>query len=56
MTAERLTGVEPVPGIAKPDPLLEVNAMVRRFGGLVAVSVDHLEIQRGTIKIGRAHV
>jgi neutral amino acid transport system ATP-binding protein len=49
MTAERLTGVEPVPGIAKPDPLLEVTAMVRRFGGLVAVSVDHLEIQRGTI-------
>ena len=49
MTVERLTGVEPVPGVAKPDPLLEVNAMVRRFGGLVAVSVDHLEVQRGTI-------
>ncbi|MGQ0631924.1 MAG: ABC transporter ATP-binding protein [Sporichthyaceae bacterium] len=38
-----------VPGAAKPDPLLVADAIVRRFGGLTAVQVDHLEIQRGAI-------
>ncbi len=36
----------------KPDgsaPILVVNSVVRRFGGLVAVSVDHLEVERHTI-------
>ncbi len=37
------------PGAAKPDPLLVVEKVRRRFGGLLAVDVDHLEVQRGTI-------
>ncbi|MGY2085103.1 ABC transporter ATP-binding protein [Blastococcus sp. SYSU DS0539] len=36
-------------GVAKPDPAIVVDGMVRTFGGLTAVSVDHLEIQRGGI-------
>ncbi|MEX1281099.1 MAG: ABC transporter ATP-binding protein [Acidimicrobiia bacterium] len=38
-----------VPGSSKPDPVLVVDGLVRRFGGLVAVDVDHLEVQTGTI-------
>lgn len=44
-----LTAVQPVPGSAKPDPILTVDNMTRYFGGLQAVRVDHMEIQRGTI-------
>ena len=44
-----LAGVEPVPGVAKPDPILVVDGMRRQFGGLVAVDVEHLEVQRGVI-------
>jgi branched-chain amino acid transport system ATP-binding protein len=36
-----------VPGVAKPDPILVADGVMRRFGGLVAVDVDHVEIQRG---------
>jgi neutral amino acid transport system ATP-binding protein len=39
----------PEPGIAKPDPILIADNVRRSFGGLNAVSVDHLEIQRGAI-------
>lgn len=42
-------GVEPVPGSRKPDPILVADDVVRSFGGLTAVAVDHLEIQRGAI-------
>ncbi len=38
-----------VPGTPKPDPILTVDKTVRRFGGMVAVDVDHLEVQRGAI-------
>ncbi len=41
--------VEHVPGVAKPDPILVAKGVTRRFGGLVAVDVDELEIQRGAI-------
>jgi branched-chain amino acid transport system ATP-binding protein len=41
--------VEPTPGVAKPDPILVADGIVRDFGGLRAVDVDHLEVQRGTI-------
>jgi neutral amino acid transport system ATP-binding protein len=44
-----LAGVEPRPGVAKPDAILVADNVVRRFGGLTAVEVDHLEIQRGAI-------
>jgi branched-chain amino acid transport system ATP-binding protein len=36
-------------GVAKPDPAVVVDDVTRTFGGLTAVSVDHLEIQRGGI-------
>jgi neutral amino acid transport system ATP-binding protein len=36
-------------GVAKPDPVIVVDDVRRTFGGLTAVSVDHLEIQRGGI-------
>ena len=38
-----------VPGVAKPDPILIADGITRRFGGLVAVNVDHLEVQRNQI-------
>lgn len=41
--------VEPRPGSPKPDPVLVATNVTRRFGGLVAVDVDHVEIQRGAI-------
>lgn len=41
--------VPPQPGVAKADPILVVDQVTRRFGGLLAVDVDHLEFQRGTI-------
>ncbi len=43
------TGVASEPGIPKPDPILVIDGLVRRFGGLVAVDVGHLEVQRGSI-------
>ena len=42
-------GVVPEPGVSKPDPILIVDDVHRSFGGLVAVDVDHLEVQRGAI-------
>ena len=44
-----LATAEQVPGGAKPDPILVADNVVRTFGGLKAVDVDHLEIQRGAI-------
>jgi branched-chain amino acid transport system ATP-binding protein len=44
-----LADVPHVPGAPKPDPILVADGIVRRFGGLVAVDVDHAEIQRGSI-------
>src|SRR5918993_5982639 len=37
------------PGAAKNDPILVADDVTRRFGGLTAVNVNHLEIQRGAI-------
>jgi branched-chain amino acid transport system ATP-binding protein len=37
------------PGSSKPDPILIADNIVRQFGGLTAVNVDHVEIQRGSI-------
>ena len=44
-----MSGVPAEPGAAKPDPILEVTKIERRFGGISAVDVDHLEVQRGII-------
>jgi neutral amino acid transport system ATP-binding protein len=46
---QALAGAEPRPGSAKPDPIFVGDAIHRHFGGLVAVDVDHLEVQRGSI-------
>ena len=47
--AAALATVEPRPGSAKPDPILVADAVLRRFGGMTAVDVTHLEVQRGAI-------
>jgi branched-chain amino acid transport system ATP-binding protein len=45
----KLAHAEQVPGGSKPQPILVVDNIVRRFGGVTAVDVDHLEVQRGAI-------
>ena len=47
--AAALDDVEPVPGVPKPDAALVIDGVRKSFGGLKAVDVDHLEIQRGVI-------
>jgi neutral amino acid transport system ATP-binding protein len=47
--AKALDAVTPEPGVGKPDPILIVDGVRRSFGGLTAVDVKHLEIQRGVI-------
>ena len=37
------------PGVAKVDPIIVADNVTRTFGGLAAVSVDHLEIPRNAI-------
>ena len=44
-----LAGISPTPGVSKPDPIIVADNVVRKFGGLTAVNVGHLEIQRGAI-------
>ncbi|MEO7127212.1 MAG: ABC transporter ATP-binding protein [Nakamurella sp.] len=44
-----MVGVAATIGVAKPDPILVADKVSRRFGGLLAVDVEHLEVQRGTI-------
>src|ERR1700712_4420500 len=44
-----VAGVEAVPGVSKPDPILTVDHVTRQFGGMTAVDVGHLEVQRGII-------
>jgi branched-chain amino acid transport system ATP-binding protein len=48
-SARWIDGVACEPGVAKPDPILVVDNVRRTFGGLIAVDVEHLEIQRGAI-------
>ena len=47
--AAELDGVGAEAGVAKPDPILVADGVQRRYGGLLAVDVDHLEVQRGVI-------
>ena len=44
-----LAGVPQTPGAPKPDPIIVADDVVRTFGGLKAVDVAHVEIQRGAI-------
>lgn len=49
---EKLTGLhvgDIEPGVKKVDPILIADHVSRKFGGLVAVDVDHLEIPKGAI-------
>jgi neutral amino acid transport system ATP-binding protein len=39
----------PAPGVAKVDPIIVADNVTRRFGGLTAVDVDHLEVPRNAI-------
>ena len=52
-TAQRaraaLAGVQPAPGVAKPDPILLADKVKKNFGGVTAVDVDHIVVQRGSI-------
>ncbi|WP_231482810.1 ABC transporter ATP-binding protein [Nocardioides sp. URHA0020] len=43
------SGFEATPGATKPDAILRVDNIVRQFGGMTAVDVQHLEVQRGLI-------
>lgn len=45
----QLRNLDQAPGVSKPDPILTVDRVVRSFGGMTAVDVDHLEVQRGAI-------
>jgi len=42
-------GADPRPGSSKPDSILSVRGVSRSFGGLKAVDVEALEVQRGVI-------
>ena len=44
-----LADVPREPGAPKPDPIVVADGVTRRFGGLTAVDVDHVEVQRGAI-------
>ncbi len=46
---KKLGAVDELPGSAKPNPILTVDSITRRFGGIAAVDVDHLEVQKGSI-------
>lgn len=46
---EALSGCSREPGARKPDPILVASGIRRAFGGIVAVDVNHLEVQRGSI-------
>lgn len=47
--AAALASIAAIPGVKKPDPIVIADNVVRKFGGLTAVDVEHLEIQRGAI-------
>lgn len=44
-----LSGVESSAGVKKPDAILTADGIRRHFGGIVAVDVKHIEVQRGSI-------
>jgi neutral amino acid transport system ATP-binding protein len=44
-----LADVSAEPGSKKPDPIVVGSRITRTFGGLKAVDVEHIEIQRGVI-------
>jgi neutral amino acid transport system ATP-binding protein len=49
VTEREELSIRPEPGASKPDPILVADSVRKRFGGLIAVSVDHVEVQRHQI-------
>ena len=49
VASKALENVPAEPGAPKPDPIVKGSNIVRTFGGLRAVDVEHIEIQRGVI-------
>lgn len=49
MTLARRVIADALPGSHKQDPILKIHGLYREFGGLVAVDISHLEVQRGAI-------
>ncbi|MPZ60646.1 MAG: ATP-binding cassette domain-containing protein [Propionibacteriales bacterium] len=47
--ATAFAGIPRSPGSAKSDPILVAEHINRHFGGLTAVDVEHLQVQRGVI-------
>ena len=51
-TPQKATGLHvgtAAPGVKKVDPILVADHVSRKFGGLVAVDVEYVEIPRGAI-------
>ncbi len=46
---QALADVPRTPGAPKPDPIIVASNVRRTFGGIHAVDVEHLEVQRGAI-------
>jgi len=46
---QSLRDVERVPGACKPNSILTANNIRREFGGIIAVDVEHFEVQEGSI-------
>jgi neutral amino acid transport system ATP-binding protein len=44
-----MSDLAPEPGVAKPEPTLVVRGLHRNFGGVVAVDVEHLQVQDNSI-------
>lgn len=44
-----LVSLDPRPGVAKPDPIIVAQGVKRSFGGLTAVDVDQMQVQRHSI-------
>ena len=44
-----LATLSSTPGVSKPDPILLADKIQKHFGGVVAVDVEHIEVQRGSI-------
>jgi len=45
----KLATLDETPGVSKPDAILKVDNITRNFGGIQAVDVEHMEVQRGAI-------
>ena len=47
-----LATVANTPGVAKPDPVLIADDVVRRFGGLAAVDVARAQVEQSSSIVG----